>query len=481
LKDLSANGRKRNVFHVVRFFLPILYEIIFLLVDIFFLEHKSVYISIRDGIWNIVFLEIFIAVFDQRAFLKETYIRTFKEHQSLWRSFDGLANKELNPIAKALLSGLENDLAKINHSAVTSGRIVIKPEIIKEQLTGLKLDNVHMFVYSQIDTLSDVVGIIEFLTSASKKYEKKVVVVFSDPATFHLKMGTINISNISDLRYFHGNVDSLPHYFVIAELGEPGESLGLFTEDTLNGGMQKYYIEDIDEISKYKDIFFKYYNAGTSIVGGSLFLDTGINLYYGKENPVELHMDLLNRFKTVLDIGTGVGRLLKYFLALKGVRIFAMDKDKDALEKCKQNYQDFSNIIYLSETFTEDSFPNQKFDVIVAYNSIYHSDYKTFMSIINRIFELLNQNGYFLVTLKIMDGNEEIYKGAINIEPDKRNNTYVNCNYPDGILPHHFCTENEIDEIVSLYSRQILKEDIPLISKAGTIVQGKGYYMILQK
>jgi cyclopropane fatty-acyl-phospholipid synthase-like methyltransferase len=458
--------------------LPILYEIIFLLVDIFLLEHRSVYISIRDGVWNIIFLEIFVAVFDQRAFLKETYIRTFKEHQSLWRSFDELTNKELNPITKALLSSLENDLVKINHSAATSGRIIIKPEIIKEQLTGLRLDNVNMFVYSQIDALSDAVEIIESLTLASKKCEKKVIVVFSDPATLHSKMGTIDIISTHDLHYFYGNADLLPHYFVIAE---SGESLGLFTEDTLNDDMQKYYIENMDEISKYKDVFFKYYNAGTTIVGGSLFSDTGINLYYGKENPVELHMDLLGRFKTVLDIGTGVGRLLKYFLARKGVQIFAMDRDEDALKKCKQNYQDFGNITYINKTFTEDSFPNQKFDVIVAYNSIYHSDYKTFMAIINRIFELLNQNGYFLVTLKTMDGNEDIYKDATNIETDKRNNTYVNCNYPDGILPHHFCTENEIDEIASLYSRQILKEDIPLMSKAGTIVQGKGYYMILQK
>ena len=100
---------------------------------------------------------------------------------------------------------------------------------------------------------------------------------------------------------------------------------------------------------------------------------------------------------------------------------------------------------------------------------------------INRIKQILKPGGYFLLTLKTLEGNEKIYKHAGELYPDKPENTFVNTDFPDYYLPHHFCDDEEISMYLNKFSKVIFKEEIPYKEHNDVIVQGRGFFYILQK
>lgn len=214
----------------------------------------------------------------------------------------------------------------------------------------------------------------------------------------------------------------------------------------------------------------------------SLFLNQSIKEFYGDGNIPELHLDKLDKIgKKILDLGTGAGRILNYFTDSSKYEVVAMDKDETALNECKSNYGFYSNIKFLWEEFNECSFQPNQFDLIIAFNSLYHTDRATLSKVVSRIKQILKQDGYFLFTLKTLEGNEQVYQHAGELYPEKPENTFINTEFPDYFLPHHFCDEEEIDNYLRKFSKVLYKEEIPFKQYNGDIVQGRGFFYMLQK
>ena len=86
-----------------------------------------------------------------------------------------------------------------------------------------------------------------------------------------------------------------------------------------------------------------------------------------------------------------------------------------------------------------------------------------------------------MLTLKTLDGNEKVYRHAGELYPEKPENTFINTEFPDYYLPHHFCDNEEIDMYLNKFSNVVYKEEIPYEEHNGVIVQGRGFFFILQK
>ncbi len=108
----------------------------------------------------------------------------------------------------------------------------------------------------------------------------------------------------------------------------------------------------------------------------SLFLNQAIKEFYGDGNIPNIHLDKIPTGigRKILDLGTGAGRLLNYFTDASKYEVIAMDKDKTALEECKRNFREYSHIEYVWDKFDENSFQSNQFDIIIAFNSLYHTD-----------------------------------------------------------------------------------------------------------
>lgn len=215
----------------------------------------------------------------------------------------------------------------------------------------------------------------------------------------------------------------------------------------------------------------------------SLFQNQAIKEFYGDGNIPDIHLDKIpdGTMRKILDLGTGAGRLLNYFTDASKYEIIALDKDKTALEQCRHNFNVYSHIEFRWEEFNEESFSPEQFDAVIAFNSLYHTDRANMSKVISRVKQILKPGGYFFLTLKTLEGNEKVYRHAGELFPEKPENTFVNTDFPDYYLPHHFCDDEEIRIYLNKFSRVIFREEIPYKEHNGVIVQGRGFFYILQK
>lgn len=243
-----------------------------------------------------------------------------------------------------------------------------------------------------------------------------------------------------------------------------------------NSDTMKKYLADFSVV-KAKSVTW-----GKTQYQDSLFLNQSIKEFYGDGNVPDLHLDKISgTYKKILDLGTGAGRLLYHFTDSNQFDITAMDKDDTALSECKKSFQQYSHISYVSSEFNEDSFAPDMFDMVIAFNSLYHTDRASILKVIKRVKMILKKGGYFLFTLKTLEGNETIYKNARELIPEKPENTYIDTAFPDYYLPHHFCNDEEVQLYLNMFSSVIYSEEIPYREHNGDIVQGRGFYFILQK
>ncbi len=255
-------------------------------------------------------------------------------------------------------------------------------------------------------------------------------------------------------------------------------------------------VEDIEEnylIYSRHDIVLNYIkdfvaNEKKSVPFGrtqgqdSLFRNQAIKEFYGDGNIPNIHLDKIDSIgRKILDLGTGAGRLLSYFTDESKFEVIAMDKDETALNVCKQNYSAYNNIDFLWSEFDENSFQVNQFDMVIAFNSLYHTDRASILNVISRVKQILKPGGYFLLTLKTLEGNEKVYKHAGELFPEKPENTFINTEFPDFYLPHHFCDDEEIDMYINKFNGIVYREEIPYEEHNGVIVQGRGFFYILQK
>ncbi|MGD0784856.1 MAG: class I SAM-dependent methyltransferase [Sedimentisphaerales bacterium] len=199
-----------------------------------------------------------------------------------------------------------------------------------------------------------------------------------------------------------------------------------------------------------------------------------VNFYSGK-SP-ELHLDKIDaNFHTVLDIGCGLGRTIRPFLK-RNCEIVGIENDDYAINFLKSD-QAFKNVKLIQGRFDSSLVSERKFDIIVAYNSIYHCKCNEMFETIDQLKNLLNEGGHLLLTVKSTEGNNPAIGGGEEIET----NTWVKVNMPDGNIPHHFCDETDREKIIKSFAKLIYSEEIKLTWDNFIIVQAKGYYYILEK
>lgn len=235
-------------------------------------------------------------------------------------------------------------------------------------------------------------------------------------------------------------------------------------------------------LEKYKEIREQAVPFGMTQDDDSLFMFQSIKEFYGPGNLPCLHLDKIKEpFRKILDIGTGSGRVLEYFVDSTKYDVIAMDKDRKALEDCKKRYGRYNHISIETAEFTENSFKADMFDLVIAFNSLYHTTRANIYDRIKRVSTILKDGGYFILTLKTLEGNEDIYRNAHELIPEKPEHTYLDTLFPDSYLPHHFCDSKEIDLYIKMFSEVVYYEEIPLKMHDNDIVQGKGVFYILKK
>lgn len=159
----------------------------------------------------------------------------------------------------------------------------------------------------------------------------------------------------------------------------------------------------------------------------SLFAFQSIKEFYGPGNLPNLHLEKIQEpFRKILDIGTGSGRILQYFIDSIKYEVIAMDTDRVALKDCEKEYGLYNHITIQNAEFTENSFSANMFDLVIAFNSLYHTTRSNIYKRIKRVHAILKDGGYFILTLKTLVGNEDIYRNADELIPEKPEHTYLN-------------------------------------------------------
>lgn len=134
----------------------------------------------------------------------------------------------------------------------------------------------------------------------------------------------------------------------------------------------------------------------------------------------------LDNKKSVLEIGVGTGRL--------GIRVapyckcfIGIDISPKTIERAKENFKKFNNVTLFCGDFLEHLF-EQKFDVI--YSSLTFMHIKEKQCAINKVEELLNSNGVFVLSIdKNQNSFIDIGNSKVRIYPDspEKINEYI-CN-----------------------------------------------------
>jgi tellurite methyltransferase len=128
--------------------------------------------------------------------------------------------------------------------------------------------------------------------------------------------------------------------------------------------------------------------------------------------------------KDVLDLGCGIGRHALYFVGA-GFNVTAVDSSPEALEALRQQIDEKKmGIRILEGDYKYDLFPAGSFDIILAFNVLYHGYRETFDKAVRLIHKWLRPGGQLFFTC-----------------PTRRDAKYGS---GEMIAPHTFCPTNSI-------------------------------------
>lgn len=161
--------------------------------------------------------------------------------------------------------------------------------------------------------------------------------------------------------------------------------------------------------------------------------------------PSKILIDLVEKldrslFKRALDIGCGAGRHVIY-LASEGFETYGTDFSQPGVTHTQEWLEREGLTANVQKMdMTELPYEDGYFDLIVAYNVIYHTNFAGMQDLVKKIRSKIRPGGYLFITLK---GTKEWTFGkGVEIEP----NTYE---APGKGVPIHYSTEDEIDTLFS--------------------------------
>lgn len=167
-----------------------------------------------------------------------------------------------------------------------------------------------------------------------------------------------------------------------------------------------------------------------------------------------LHLWSEKRSKKLLDLGAGIGRHSLLF-AKNGFDVTAFDFSKEGLDKI-ENFADQLNleIDLVNGNMNKLPFASQSFDFVVAYNSIYHTDYEGLIRTIYEIRRVLKANGEAFVTM-LSKNDKSFIDGSRSLIAE---NTLMKKEEDGSILPHFFVDEEYIYKLFKSFHIISLKQ-----------------------
>lgn len=167
-----------------------------------------------------------------------------------------------------------------------------------------------------------------------------------------------------------------------------------------------------------------------------------------------LHLWSEKRSKKLLDLGSGIGRHSLLF-AKNGFDVTAFDFSKEGLDKI-ENFADQLNleIDLVNGNMNRLPFASQSFDFVVAYNSIYHTDYEGLIRTIYEIRRVLKANGEAFVTM-LSKNDKSFIDGSGSLIAE---NTLMKKEEDGSILPHFFVDEEYIYKLFKSFHIISLKQ-----------------------
>jgi len=148
----------------------------------------------------------------------------------------------------------------------------------------------------------------------------------------------------------------------------------------------------------------------------------------------------------VLDLGCGIGRHSLLF-AESGFNVTALDYSQDTLDTLqKKADEEGLNIKIIKGSYSEDMFPEESFDLILAYNVLYHGLRDTFNNAVFLIYKWLKPDGLFFFTCPTR--RDAKYGNGDEVAE----NTYRSLNsvHPGDI--HYFASEEDIADFLSQFN-----------------------------
>ena len=179
---------------------------------------------------------------------------------------------------------------------------------------------------------------------------------------------------------------------------------------------------------------------------------------WAERPPVPEVVEMADRLESegrsrVLDIGCGLGRHTVY-LAARGFTVTAVDNAPAALSACRENLKQAGlQATVLPMEMTELSFPGGSFDGAISTQVIHHARRAVIAAIIDRITELVSPHGYFVWAMPTPE-HFDCGKGE-EVEPG----TWVDPNHREGPVPHHFCTREEVYDLLHAYEIISLRKE----------------------
>jgi SAM-dependent methyltransferase len=159
--------------------------------------------------------------------------------------------------------------------------------------------------------------------------------------------------------------------------------------------------------------------------------------------------------KNALDIGCGEGKYL-LFLTKLGFRITGLDSSPTAISMAKEAVEQSGQFI-VADMFDHLYLPNT-YDLVISHAAIHHGLKTQVVSLVEKIYDLLVENGKIFISLPSDDSKKKWPTMAGHeILPD---GTCIPIQGPEKGLPHSFFSKSEIDGMFSSkYSNLTIKLD----------------------
>lgn len=168
--------------------------------------------------------------------------------------------------------------------------------------------------------------------------------------------------------------------------------------------------------------------------------------------PVALRWQNMGK-QTVLDIGCGRGRHSLY-LAEMGFKVTATDLSSDGIAQLNERSRKMSlegNITTLVCDMLDLRFDKGQFDCVLAFHSVFHTDYRGLKKIVNNITDFLNDSGSLYITFN--SKSNRAYSDPVNKRIDEY--TIIKTQGFEKGIPHTHLEYKDIIDLLSGY--KILK------------------------